>query len=59
MSDLRKSFVDLSLEGHVLPNEIDDFIDAWHKDPRGQPLHEYLGMTEAEYSLWIRDPDAR
>lgn len=36
-------------------DEIDDFIDEWHEHPRGQSLHEFLGMTRAEYSLWITD----
>jgi hypothetical protein len=36
-------------------DEIDDFIDEWHEHPRGQSLHEFLGMTREEYSLWITD----
>src|SRR5436309_7574162 len=57
MSKPRKSFIELSLERKVLLDEIDAFVDAWHKQPEGVSLHEYLGMTRAEYSLWIRDPD--
>jgi hypothetical protein len=57
MSDTRKSFVDLCLEGKVLPDQIDDFVDAWHSAAGDEPLHEYLGMDESEYSLWLRDPD--
>ena len=33
-------------------------FDAWHADDAGGALHEYLGMTEEEYSLWLRAPDA-
>jgi hypothetical protein len=58
MSKKRKPFIDLSLEGRVLLDEIDDYVDAWHKHPEGEPLHRYLGMKKSEYSLWVRDPDA-
>lgn len=58
MSDVHRSFIELALEGRVLLDEIDDFVDAWHKEPSGKSLHKYLGMTKPEYSLWLRDPDA-
>jgi hypothetical protein len=57
MSDNKKSFIDLSLQGRVLLDEIDDFVDAWHEQPGDEPLHKYLGMKKAEYSLWLRDPE--
>lgn len=58
MSEERKSFIELSLQGNALLDEIDDFIDAWHKAPENEPLHEFLGMKELEYSLWLRDPNS-
>jgi hypothetical protein len=58
MSEPHKTFIDLSLEGKVPLEKIDDYIDAWHNEPGGEPLCEYLGMKEPEYSLWVRDPDA-
>ena len=54
----RETFVDLCLTGNVLLEEIDDFVDRWHEAPEGTELHDYLGMTEEEYSLWLRVPDA-
>jgi hypothetical protein len=57
IQDMQKSFINLSLEGKVLLDEVDDFIDAWHKNPGDQPLHQFLGMSHAEYSLWLLDPD--
>jgi hypothetical protein len=57
VSDAQKSFIDLCLEGKALPDQVDDFVDAWHKAARDEPLHEYLGMKKSEYSLWLRDPD--
>jgi hypothetical protein len=52
------TFIDLCLRGKVLPDEIDNFIDRWHETPEGRELHDYLGMTEEEYALWLRVPDA-
>jgi len=58
MSNVRRPFIDLCLEGKVLPADVDDFVDEWHRNPGGLPLYGYLGMNKAEYSLWARDPDA-
>lgn len=49
------SFIELCLRGARTPDEIDDFVDKWHDQSLGTPLHEFLGMTEAEYSLWAAD----
>lgn len=53
----RETFVDLCIGGNVLLEGIDDFVDRWHEAPEGIELHDYLGMTEEEYSLWLRVPD--
>ena len=54
----RHAFIDLCLEGKVPLDDIDDFIDRWHEAPEGFELHDYLGLTQEEYSLWLRVPDA-
>ena len=56
MSDT--SFIALALEGSVLSDEIEDFVEAWHNSDSKQELHEFLGMTFEEYSLWASDPNA-
>jgi hypothetical protein len=53
-----RAFLDLCVEGRISPDDIDDFIDRWHAAPGGIELHDYLGMTLEEYSLWLRVPDA-
>jgi hypothetical protein len=58
MCEERKSFIELSVRRDVSPDDIDDFIDAWHETPGNQSLREYLGMDASEYSLWVRVPDA-
>ncbi len=52
------SFIDLCLSGEVLEDEIDDFVDQWHDDESEScpELHEYLGMSWEEYSLWATRP---
>jgi hypothetical protein len=52
------SFIELCLSGDVLADEIDDFIDLWHDNKAGQDqeLHEFLGMTWDEYSVWVTRP---
>jgi hypothetical protein len=56
MSDSTLSFVDAVLAGAATPGDIDDYIDRWHDGPSSEPLHEYLGLTWAEYSRWVDDP---
>ena len=55
MSEASKRFIDLALNGEVLADEIDDFVEAWHMSDSGEQLHDYLGMTWQEYSLWVSD----
>lgn len=50
------SFIELCLEGKALVNDIDDFIDLWHESDSDLPLHQFLGMTRSDYSLWVADP---
>ncbi|OUD15584.1 hypothetical protein [Thioflexithrix psekupsensis] len=51
------TFIELCLDGDVLEDEIDDFVDNWHEDETiNCELHEYLGMTWEEYSVWATRP---
>lgn len=56
MSNL--SFVELALDGQALSDEIEDYVEAWHNSSSDKQVHEYLGMTFEEYSLWVSDPNA-
>jgi len=50
-------FIDLCLEGEVLEDEIDDFVEKWHEsDDVPEQLHDYLGMSWEEYSVWATKP---
>lgn len=58
MSDTETKFMAGLLDGIYLLEEVDDFVDKWHDLSRPtEPLHEFLGMTWQEYSLWANDPD--
>lgn len=49
-------FITLCLQEKRRPEEIDDYVDAWHDGEPALPLHEFLGMTPAEYQLWVQAP---
>lgn len=51
------SFMHMALRGQVMSDEIEDFIEEWHDSDSAVELHEYLGMTWDEYSLWVSEPD--
>ena len=50
-------FITKCLMGEALLEEIDDYVDSWHDGDSDLSMHEFLGMTHAEYSLWVKDPD--
>lgn len=57
MSDKRQNFVQLCLDGRVLLDEIDDFVEQWHNAADDILLHDFLGMTKHEYELWVVNPN--
>ena len=56
--DKSASFLERYLNGEMLAEDIDGFIDAWHSLAGKKTVFEFLGMTKAEYSLWLLDPDS-
>ena len=50
-------FITKCLIGEAFLEDIDDHIDDWHDSDSDLSIHEFLGMTHAEYLLWIKDPD--
>ena len=51
-------FISSCLSGVAFVDEIDDYIKRWHSGLAGkhQELHEFLGMSWDEYSLWATRP---
>jgi hypothetical protein len=61
--EAKSTYMELLLGGEALPQQIDDFIDAWHDAPEGssvssQSLEEFLGMSLDEYRLWVEHPES-
>lgn len=55
---MNKTFAELYSDGEVTEDAVDDHIDQWHSGSgEGLELHEYLGMTMDEFSLFLTDPD--
>lgn len=54
------TFIDRCLRGTALPDELDNYVDAWHDGDIGEDLElrELLGMTKHEYAIWMRDSHA-
>lgn len=55
---MSKPFLHLAKIGLVNIDDIDEFIEKWHKSITGMgcPLHEYLGLTMKQYSDWVENP---
>jgi hypothetical protein len=51
------SFLDRLLAGMGHAAEIDDDVEKWHEGDHAGELHDYLGMTAEEYSLWLVNPE--
>lgn len=57
MSSKAHDFITLCVNGEVLLDDIDDFVEEWHEGSYTGTLHDFLGMTWEEYSLWVADND--
>lgn len=44
------------LSGKALESDINDYIDEWHDGDSTLELHEYLGLTNDEFSLYVEQP---
>jgi len=57
MSD-RRTFVDLALAGEIVDpdEEVDAFIEGWHRSDSELDLAQWLGFTDAEYALFVEKP---
>jgi len=55
---MSNSFIEKCINGDASLDEIDDYIDEWHDSDSTNDLelHEFLGMTWEEYSLWAVKP---
>ena len=55
---MTRPFVQLVIDGLYRPEDIDDFIEKWHKgDGDKLTLHAYLGMSLDEYTWFVIHPE--
>lgn len=55
----RTNFKERFLAGECGTEAIDGYVERWHTAPEdGVELVEYLGLTEAEYEVYVREGDA-
>ncbi len=52
-----KTFVEAYLDGEASLDDIDIYIEKWHKSYEDNELHEFLGLTLEEYACWFENPD--
>jgi len=51
-----ETYVNAWLANPVL--EIEDWVDKWLASGLKMPVYDFLGVTRAEYALYVRYPDA-
>lgn len=49
------NFIIDCINADAILEQIDDYIENWHDRQLDIPVHEYLGMTEKEYFLWVEN----
>ena len=54
----KQTFVDCVLSGQALVTDIDDFVDQWAESKKDGSLAAFLGLTDAEYALWVEHPES-
>jgi hypothetical protein len=50
-------FFEKFLKFEAKPEDILEYIDAWHSANTEESVYEYLGLTEKEYEIFIRHPE--
>ena len=52
-----RTFIEQCISGEALTDDVEEFVERWHAGTDPRELHEYLGMSWREYSLWMTEPD--
>ena len=53
-----RTFMGRYLAGEVEAEDIDDFVEEWHKGEHHASLAEFLGLADDEYWRWVKDANA-
>ena len=49
------NFINKCIGGDASLKEVDTYIEYWHTNNITIPLYQFLGMTEKEYSEFVKD----
>ena len=50
-----KNFIDDFMEEGLFIEDIDDYVEYWHNNEITQSLRAFLGFTEYEYEMWMKE----
>ena len=48
-----EKFFTLLKQGKVKPDDLDDYVDAWHDGSTNDTLPKFLGMSEKQYMKFL------
>lgn len=54
-NDSNSTFMDLYRNGLIKENDIDVYIDEWHNGLSKKELYSFLGLTQKEWGVYLRD----
>jgi len=49
------NFIDDCISGNALLDDVDDYVEKWHRSESSLPIYDFLGMSRGEYALWLAD----
>ena len=50
-------FLQKCLSGAARFSDIDAYVARWHECDSDKTIHDFLGLTLHEYSLWVEQPE--
>ncbi len=56
MSDHSTNFVDQCLAGNAYLDEIESYVELWHRSDTDLEVWDYLGLTQEAYALRVERP---
>ena len=51
------NFIQECVSGTTRLTDIDTYIERWHQRNSDKSIHDFLGLTWYEYSLWVENPE--
>lgn len=45
------------LDGKITCDDLDLYVEQWHKHNGNENVYDFLGITEQQYMTWLKNPD--